>query len=122
MIQYLHDLIRGDVISYDEKSKIISSLHNPKIRDTVADYFRSINSPRQVENLESLRTLGEILKYSLTAFVHEMDENYKLVYAILHSSQHVFHVRASDLQRTFLTYLLNDHGIWQERQVWKVCI
>lgn len=79
-------MIRGDVITYDEKSRIISSLHNTKIRDCVADYFRSINSPRQVENMESLRTLGEILKYSLTAFIHDMDDNYKLVYAILHSS------------------------------------
>jgi len=47
--------------------------------------------------MESLRTLGEILKYSLTAFIHDMDDNYKLVYAILHSSQHIYHVRAVDL-------------------------
>ncbi len=97
MIQYLHDLIRGNVITYDEKSKIISSLHNAKIRDCVADFFRTINSPRQLDNMESLRTLGEILKYSLTAFIHDMDDNYKLVYAILHSSQHIYHVRAVDL-------------------------
>ena len=33
--------------------------------------------------MESLKTLGEILKYSLTAFIHEKDENYRLVYTIL---------------------------------------
>jgi len=61
-------------------------LHNSKIRDTVADFLKAINSPKIIENAEALKTLGEILKYLLTAYVHEKDENYKVVYAILHSS------------------------------------
>jgi hypothetical protein len=39
-----------------------------------------------IETADALKTLGEILKYLLTAYVHEKDENYKVVYAILHCS------------------------------------
>ncbi len=126
LIRYLQELMKGHNISYDEKSHIISSMHNPNNRDIVGEFFKNINSPRQIDSLEALRTLGEILKYSLTAFIHDRDENYKLIYAILHSSQHVYHVKGNELsldkQKTFLTNLLNDHGVWQETHVWKACI
>ena len=52
----------------------------------MADYLKTINSPKVVDNPDALKTLGEILKYLLTAYVHEKDENYKVIYAILHCS------------------------------------
>lgn len=73
-------------LSFDEKSEIISSLHNPNIRDIVSEYLKGINSPKIIENHNALKTLGEILKYLLTAYVHEKDDNYKVIYSILHSS------------------------------------
>jgi hypothetical protein len=36
------------------------------------------------------------LKYLLTAFVHEKDENYKVIYAILHSSQQIIHLKEGE--------------------------
>lgn len=78
--------MRGEDISYDNKGEIIASLHSVQIRDTVAEFFKNINSPKPIENAEALKTIGEILKYSLTAFIHDRDDNYKLVYGILHSS------------------------------------
>ena len=80
-------MLRGQDIPFDEKEKIISSLHSSSVRDTVADFLKSINSPKVIDNPQCLKTLGEILKYLLTAYVHEKDENYKVVYAILHCSQ-----------------------------------
>ncbi len=59
----------------------------------MADFLKCINSPRHIENIESFRTLSEIIKYSLTAFIHEKDENYKIVYAVLHVSQLLYHVK-----------------------------
>jgi hypothetical protein len=78
--------MKGSDISFDAKGEIISSLHSSKIRDTVADFLKTINSPKIIESADALKTLGEILKYLLTAYVHEKDENYKVVYAILHCS------------------------------------
>lgn len=46
LTRHLATLMRGDDISYDDKSMIISSLHSAKIRDTVAEMIRSINSPK----------------------------------------------------------------------------
>jgi hypothetical protein len=79
-------LMKGEDISYDEKSLIIASLHSHKIRDAVAEFLKTVMAPKVIDNIEAIKTLGEILKYSLTAFIHDRDENYKLVYAILHCS------------------------------------
>jgi hypothetical protein len=68
-----------------------------------------------IDNGNALKTLGEILKYLLTAYVHEKDENYKVIYAILHSSQLIFHFKEgenSEKQKVYLTVYLSDHGIW----------
>lgn len=56
------------------------------MRTTVAEFLKSINSPKNVENPIALKSLGELIKYLLTAMVHEKDENYKILYSILHSS------------------------------------
>lgn len=73
------DLIKGNDISYDAKSQIISSLHSPMIRDSVGEFLFKINSPKYISNFEAIKTLGEILKYALTAFIHDKDENYKII-------------------------------------------
>lgn len=113
LVAYLSSLLRGESITLEEKGLIISSLHSEMIRDTLSEFLKTINAPKQLERQEPLTTLGDILKYSLTAFLHERDENYKLVYAILHCSQLVFFIEPNGT-RLFLTNLLNDHGIWQE--------
>ena len=46
MYFYLQTLIRGQTITYDEKSQIISSLHNTRMRDSLTEFLKSINSPR----------------------------------------------------------------------------
>ncbi|CDW76802.1 tbc domain-containing protein [Stylonychia lemnae] len=87
LLEYLNRIMRGNDLSFDEKSEIISSLHNPTIRD--------------------------------------VDENYKVVWSILHSSQQIFTIKEIDgkeRQKIYLTQYLSDHGIWQEQQVWKQCI
>lgn len=90
--------MRGQDISFDSKGEIISSLHSSRVREAVADFLKTINSPKLIDNAEALKTLGEILKYMLTAYVHEKDENYKVVYAILHSSHQIFHLKYGDIQ------------------------
>ena len=87
MFKYLNALIKGQDITYDQKGGIISALHNSKVREAVAEFLKSINSPRNIDNANALKTLGELIKYLLTAFVHEKDENFKVIHAILHSSQ-----------------------------------
>ena len=61
-------------------------MHISRVRDTVAEFLKGINSPKIIMNGDALKTLGEILKYLLTAFVHEKDDNYKVIHSILHSS------------------------------------
>mmetsp|Transcript_18479 Transcript_18479/g.17588 ORF Transcript_18479/g.17588 Transcript_18479/m.17588 type:complete len:198 (+) Transcript_18479:1235-1828(+) len=100
-------------------------MHQEKMRDMVSEYLKLITSPKLIEDPEALKTLGDLIKYLLTAFVHEKDDNYKVIYSILHCSQLVFHVSENSDQtkkKIFLTQYLNDHGIWQEQQIWKYTI
>ena len=50
IVRYLHSLIRGNDISFDEKSEIIQSLHDNKVREVVAEFLKGINSPKLIEN------------------------------------------------------------------------
>eukprot|EP00347_Sterkiella_histriomuscorum_P007183 403349944 len=125
LLEYLNRLMRSTDLTFDEKSEVISSLHNPEIRDIVSEYLRGINSPKLIENHNALKTLGEILKYLLTAYVHEKDDNYKVIYSILHSSHQIYSIKDgedNERQKIYLTQYLSDHGIWQEQHVWKQCI
>lgn len=49
LIAYLSSLMRGEPITPEEKGLIISSLHSEMIRDTLAEYLKSINAPKQLE-------------------------------------------------------------------------
>jgi len=66
------------------------------VREVVAEFLKGINSPKLIENAEALKTFGELIKYLLTAFVHEKDDNFRVIYAILHSSQYVFYVKTNE--------------------------
>lgn len=107
--------------------------------------------------MKGLQTLGELIKYLLTAIIHEKDVNFKVIYAILNSSQLLYYqsqqkasrdvegqenagegqqlavakplsfskrrlrIRATGQysKKYYLTQYVNDHGIWQEENIWK---
>lgn len=48
--------------------------------------LKMIQTPRQVCSLEGLQTLGELIKYCLTAMIHEKDVNFRVIQAILNVS------------------------------------
>ena len=83
-----------------------------------------IGTARNVVSLEGLQTLGELIKYLLTAIMHEKDVNFKVIYAILNSSQLLYFQSNEEGLKTqykkyYLTQFVNDHGIWQEENIWK---
>jgi len=79
----LKNLICGQDISFDQKSEMISAMHDKDIRNNIAVFLREITGPRYIEDLNALKTLGELFKYLLTAFVHEKDEDYRVIVALL---------------------------------------
>ena len=42
-------------------------------------------------SLKGLQTLGELIKYLLTAIIHEKDVNFKVIHAILNVSQLIYY-------------------------------
>ena len=65
---------------------MIRALHDQDIRNNIAIFLREITGPRYIEDANALKTLGELFKYLLTAFVHDKDEDYRVIIEILKTS------------------------------------
>lgn len=74
-----------------EMSKLILAFHEREVRLQLVENLKAIGTPRQVVSLSGLQTLGELLKYLLTAIIHERDVNFKVIHAILNVSQLLYH-------------------------------
>ena len=84
--RYLNSLLEGHDISFDEKTDVIGSLHKPKVRAAVSIFLQEIQSPKLIDNPVALKTLGELLKYLLTAFLHEKEDDIRVIMAIMASA------------------------------------
>ena len=115
-------------------SKLILAFHEKEVRMQLTENMKAIGTPRQVVSLEGLRTLGELIKYLLTAIIHEKDVNFKVIHAILNVSQLLYYqsyekieIKGKDskpittykLQKSYLTTFVNEHGIWLEETIWR---
>ena len=74
------------VPSKQELSKLILAFHEKDTRIKITEILKMVGSPVCVVSLEGLQTLGELIKYLLTAIIHEKDVNFKVIYAILNCS------------------------------------
>lgn len=71
----------------EELSRLILAFHEREVRMELVDRFKAIGSQKQVISMHGLKVLGELLKYMLTAIIHEKDINFKVIHAILNVSQ-----------------------------------
>jgi hypothetical protein len=96
----------------------------------LVERFKTIGSSKQVISLEGLKCLGQLLKYMLTAIIHEKDINFKVIHSVLNVSQLLFfkeYTQSTDqnnnrqykILKKYLFELINDHGIWGEEAIWK---
>lgn len=74
------------VPSKEELSRLILAFHEKDMRLKITEVLKSICTQRCVVSMKGLQTLGELIKYLLTAIIHEKDVNFKVIYAILNSS------------------------------------
>mmetsp|Transcript_17501 Transcript_17501/g.26978 ORF Transcript_17501/g.26978 Transcript_17501/m.26978 type:complete len:115 (+) Transcript_17501:504-848(+) len=77
--------------SKPDLSRLITAFHEKEVRMQVMDELKLICTPKCVVSLRGLQTLGELLKYLLTALIHEKDVNFKIIYAILNSSMYIYY-------------------------------
>ena len=86
------------VPSKEELSKLILAFHEKDMRMKITEVLKGICTQRCVVSLKGLQTLGELIKYLLTAIIHEKDVNFKVIYAILNSSQLLYYQSQSKSQ------------------------
>ena len=68
-----------------------------------------------------MKLAGDIIRFILTLFVHEQFNDYRLLYTIIDSAQHLYFLGAKK-RKVYLFELLLDHGIWSDMQNWRECI
>ena len=90
--EFLHKLLKSELITIEDKGNIIHCMHTVSLRNVVADVLLEINSPKPLKQLECLRQLADIIKFILTLFVHEQSNDYKLLHAVLSSSHHIYYL------------------------------
>ena len=85
------DLTEEEIVPTKEQlSKLILAFHEKDTRMKITEVLKMVGIPVCVISLQGLQTLGELIKYLLTAIIHEKDVNFKVIYAILNSSQLVY--------------------------------
>jgi hypothetical protein len=95
-------------------------MYDQTVRGTMSDILLEITAPKKVEKLECLKVIADIIRFVLTLFVHEQDADYRLLAAILDSSQHIFY--QNNRRKQTIAQFLMDHGIWQDTGAWRDCI
>lgn len=73
--------------SQEELSRLILAFHERDVRMELVDRFKTIGQSKQVFSLEGLVCIGYLLKYMLTAIIHDKDINFKVIHSILNVSQ-----------------------------------
>jgi len=114
--------LRGQDLQQEEKNKIMEELSVEGNREIVTMFLREIQAPKRIPNQASMKSLSEILSYLLTVFIHQQDQNYKTLYAIVRASQFVFYQNEAEKKKLLLSTALSAHAIWQEKQIWVSCI
>lgn len=114
----------------EELSRLILAFHERDVRMELVERFKTIGSQKQVVSMEGLKCIGYLLKYMLTAIIHEKDINFKVIHSILNVSQLLFfkeYIQTTDsngnkvfkIYKRWLFNQINDHGIWSEEAIWK---
>mmetsp|Transcript_34714 Transcript_34714/g.25855 ORF Transcript_34714/g.25855 Transcript_34714/m.25855 type:complete len:175 (+) Transcript_34714:964-1488(+) len=116
----IRKLLNSELISLEEKGYLIQLMHDHRLRPVLSELLGEANSSRPLKNFDCLKLLSDLIKFVLTLFVHEGNVDFKMLYMILESSQHVHYIHNN--RKTFLAGLLCDHGIWQDANIWKECI
>jgi len=61
------------------------------MRMRITEELKLISTPKCVISLSGLKTLGELIKYLLTAIIHEKDVNFKVIHTILNSCLYIYY-------------------------------
>lgn len=81
------------------------------MRDSLSDILVEFGKAHEIQNQDCMKMIADILRYTLTIFVHEEVADYKFLYVILEFSQSLY-ISTTKNRKVYLSSLLYDHGIW----------
>lgn len=114
----IEGIFSGKDLNKDDQLRVFELLHEDYIVKVVANYLSTIKSSRELPNSSLLRSLGEIIKYLLTVSIHDKQNDYSIISAVLGSSQFIFSFDPLTMKKILLTHWIKDHGVWQDISKW----
>jgi hypothetical protein len=90
----------GHELSPDDKAVAVEHLNTAFGRQVLSGLLSRVTRPTNFESLSCLRTLGELVSYLLSAFVHSKDYNAEVLDHVLEASRLLYtHVRLKKMDR-----------------------
>lgn len=85
-------LFESQSITIEQKGVLISLMHSKEMRASLADILAEVGTSIRVIKVEKvLKMLSDVIRFVLTLIVHEEFEEYRLVWLVLDSSQHIYY-------------------------------
>lgn len=109
---------KGEQISGEDQLRVFELLHENYIGVVVANYLHTIKSPRKLANVNILKSLSEIIKYLITVSIHDKQNDFEVVHAVLGCSQFIYAFDEKTMRKILLTHSIREHGIWQDISKW----
>jgi hypothetical protein len=69
-----------------------------------------------------LKSLSEIVKYLVTVSIHDKQNDFEIIHAVLGCSQFIYAIDDVSMRKVTLTHMIKDHGIWQDISKWIIWI
>jgi hypothetical protein len=118
--QWFHGMLfDSQPITIEQKGVLISLMHTQEMRRTFADILAEVGtSVRVIKSEKVLKLLSDVIRFVLTLIVHEDFEEFRLVWLVLDSSQHIYFVTPKK-RKLYLYQMIADHGIWSDFNHWR---
>ncbi len=89
------------------------------MRSSLADILAEVGtSIRVIKSEKVLKLLSDVIRFVLTLIVHEDFEEYRLIWLVLDSSQHIY-LQTPNKRKQYLYQMIADHGIWSDLNHWR---
>ena len=69
-----------------------------------------------------LKSLSEIIKYLITVSIHDKQNDFEIIHAVLGCSQFIYAIDEKTMRKVLLTHSVREHGIWQDISKWIIWI
>jgi hypothetical protein len=115
-------LFNGKELDNEAQLKVFELLHENYVGVVISNYLNLVKAPRKLKKMSILKSLCEIIKYLITVSIHDKQNDFEIIHAVLGCSQFIYAIDEKTMRKVLLTHSLKEHGIWQDISKWIIWI